>query len=287
MLNELQIELSHITLAALTTTNTIKPEKPTLLFLHGYLDNANSFADLLPELSDWQCIAVDMAGHGRSEHRSAGAHYHLIDYAYDLHQIINTLKLEKVVLVGHSLGAIVCSVYASTQAKQLCGFVAIESCGPLSAPEDTTSHQIAACFESRLKAQSAIKNPTSMTKIIKARCAISDLTEAQACAILSRNIEKVEDGQLRWLTDKRLRTTSAFRMTEHQANDILNNIRCPRILILGNQGFDKVKAGIEQRKEAFNNVPAFTFDGGHHVHMSSAKEVSMCIKKHAHAFISL
>lgn len=287
MLNDFHIRLPHITLSALSNRSSIQSSKPTLLFLHGFLDNASSFANLLPELDNWQCIAVDMAGHGHSEHRSLGAHYHLPDYAYDLHQIINTLQLKQVVLVGHSLGAIVCSLYAATQTKELCGFVAIESCGPLSAPEATTSQQLAACFESRVKNQSAIKHPKSMASVVKARCTISDLTETQATIILTRNIQKDEHGHLRWRTDKRLRTTSAFRMTEHQAIDILSNITCPRVLILGNQGFDKVKANIQQRREVFNDVPLFTFDGGHHVHMSSVKEVSLCIHKHAHAFISL
>lgn len=287
MLNEVKIRLPHITLAALSNRTTIDASKPTLLFLHGYLDNANSFGELLSELGDWQCIAVDMAGHGHSEHRGIGAHYHLPDYAYDLHQIISTLELQKVVLIGHSLGAIVCSLYAATQAKELCGFIAIESCGPLSAPEETTSHQLKLCFESRVKSHSPIKHPTSMASVVKARCIVSDLSEAQATTILTRNLENDESGSLRWRTDKRLRTASAFRMTEPQANDILINITCPRILILGYQGFDKVKAGVEQRIEGFNDVPIFTFDGGHHVHMVSVNDVSLCIIKHANAFISL
>lgn len=285
MLNELKIELPHTTLAALVNTTTISPSKPTLLFLHGYLDNANSFIDLIPHLKQWQCIAVDMVGHGKSAHRSADAHYHLPDYAYDLHQLITTLQLSNVVLVGHSLGAIVCSLYAATKPIELKGFIAIESCGPLAAPDSTTSEQLTACFESRHKAQSAIKNPTSMEHVIRARCSISDLSEKQARIILSRNILEL-DGNLRWCTDKRLRTTSVYRMTEEQANNILNNIVCPRLIILGNQGFEKVKTNIDCRKLAFQNTPLYTFNGGHHVHMNATKEVSSCIKTYSTLFFS-
>jgi pimeloyl-ACP methyl ester carboxylesterase len=277
MLNEVHFRLPHISLAALSNRSMIHADKPTLIFLHGYLDNAASFCDLLPALDDWQCIAVDMAGHGHSEHRSEGAHYHLADYAYDLHQLIVTLKLQQVILVGHSLGAIVCSLYASTQATELSGFIA---------PEETTSQQLKDCFTSRSKSQSPIKHPKNMETIVKARRLISDLNEAQASTILSRNIHTDENGELTWLTDKRLRTASPFRMTESQAVNILENITCPRVLILGNQGFEKVKAIIEQRKGAFDEVPIFTFEGGHHVHMSSHSDVSECIQKHAKAFIS-
>lgn len=286
MLNEVHFRLPHISLAALSNRSAIDANKPTLLFLHGYLDNAASFSELLPAFDDWQCIALDMAGHGHSEHRSDGAHYHLPDYAYDLHQVIRTLKLTQVILVGHSLGAIVCSLYASTQRPEVIGFIAIESCGPLSAAEETTSQQLMNCFESRAKAQSPIKHPKSMASIVKARCLISDLNEAQASTILSRNIQSNESGVLTWLTDKRLRTASPYRMTEPQAVNILSNIICPRVVILGNKGFEKVKASIEHRKEGFHEVPIITFEGGHHVHMSSTADVSQCIQKHANAFIS-
>jgi pimeloyl-ACP methyl ester carboxylesterase len=286
MLNEVHFTLPHIRLAALSNRTKIHANKPTLIFLHGYLDNAASFCELLPALNDWQCIAVDMAGHGHSEHRSEGAHYHLADYAYDLHQLIETLKLQQVILVGHSLGAIVCSLYASTQATELKGFIAIESCGPLSASEETTSLQLRDCFTSRSKSQSPIKHPKDMDSIVKARRLISDLNTTQASTILSRNIQTDENGVLTWLTDKRLRTASPFRMTESQAVNVLQNITCPRILILGNQGFEKVKVNIEQRKGAFDEVPIFTFEGGHHVHMSSHSEVSECILKHVNTFIS-
>ena len=286
MLYEVHFRLPHIRLAALSNRTDIQADKPTLLFLHGYLDNAASFSGLLPAFDDWQCIALDMAGHGRSEHRSSGAHYHLPDYAYDLHQLILTLKLKQVILIGHSLGAIVCSLYASTQTEELRGFIAIESCGPLSASEESTSQQLKHCFESRSKAQSPIKHPKNIESIVKARCLMSDLNASQARTILSRNVQIDDNEELRWSTDKRLRTASPFRMTEAQAVNVLTNIICPRALILGDQGFDKVKTNIEQRREAFNGTPIFMFKGGHHVHMCAVTEVSRCIQKHANAFIS-
>merc|ERR1719272_280279 len=54
------------------------------LFLHGWLDNAAAFSPMLPLLHqqigpDSELVAIDMAGHGRSDH-SAGD-YVLTDYA--------------------------------------------------------------------------------------------------------------------------------------------------------------------------------------------------------------
>ena len=68
-------------IAALTNGND---QAPLLLCLHGWLDNAASFQPLMPYLADYHVIAIDWPGHGLSSHRSEDAHYHFIDWIYDL-----------------------------------------------------------------------------------------------------------------------------------------------------------------------------------------------------------
>lgn len=273
-------------MAALSNSETITPSKPSLIFLHGYLDNANSFSTLLPFLSDYQCIAIDMAGHGKSQHRSADAHYHLSDYAYDLHQLVRTLQLTNYVLIGHSLGGIVCNLFACTQPQGLKGLIAIESCGPLSEEADTTASQLAGCFASRTKAYQPIKQPSSIEAVVKSRCAVSDLNVENARLIVSRNLKTDAKGNVQWRTDKRLRTKSAMRMTEAQVCAVLGNIHCPRALILGKQGFEKIREAIELRSSVFLDVPVDTFEGGHHVHLESTDDVLQCIKQHTRQFFA-
>lgn len=281
MINDVQIELPDQRLAALVNYHTLAPDKPSIIFLHGYLDNADSFSTLLPFFSQYQCIAIDMAGHGKSQHRGADAHYHLSDYAFDVYQLVHTLGLSNFILVGHSLGAIVGSLYASTQSKDLRGFVTIESCGPLSQDETSTPLQLSECFSSRLKSRSPIKHPASIDAVIRARCAISDLTREQASQIMRRNVHVDENDNCLWRTDKRLRTKSAMRMTEKQACAVLSAIQCPRLVILGKQGFKKVKEAIGLRRAEFDNVPIESFDGGHHVHLASTADVASAINRYA------
>ena len=51
-----------------------------VLALHGWLDNASSFAPLASHLSGFQLLALDLPGHGHSQHRPPGMRYHLLDY---------------------------------------------------------------------------------------------------------------------------------------------------------------------------------------------------------------
>ena len=64
---EVRLSLPHIELAA----HLYGPEEGLpVLALHGWLDNAASFARLAPKLEGLRIVALDFAGHGHSEHRA-------------------------------------------------------------------------------------------------------------------------------------------------------------------------------------------------------------------------
>jgi len=79
---EMTFTIPNRKIAALSNGQT---GKPLLLMVHGWLDNSASFTKLIPLLNEFHVIAIDLPGHGKSSHRSADAHYHLLDYVHDLH----------------------------------------------------------------------------------------------------------------------------------------------------------------------------------------------------------
>ena len=77
-----------------------------LVMIPGWSQSAEQFKYQIDGLSDrYQCIAVDMRGHGESE--KVGFGYKIQRLAQDVHQILNGLGLTDVALLGHSMG---CSV---------------------------------------------------------------------------------------------------------------------------------------------------------------------------------
>ena len=103
LFQESSIELHHGTVAVME----IKPKEihQTLLFLHGWQDNAATFKTTMEAYTkhfpSHHLIAIDWFGHGLSSHKGDDNFYHFFDYIDDLHQIILQTKLEKVVLIGH------------------------------------------------------------------------------------------------------------------------------------------------------------------------------------------
>ena len=77
---------------------------PSVLALHGWLDNLASFEPLLQHLDDLCVVAIDLPGHGKSDHRPVGAHYHFLDWIPDILAVIEALGWKGLSLMGHSLG---------------------------------------------------------------------------------------------------------------------------------------------------------------------------------------
>jgi non-heme chloroperoxidase len=75
-----------------------------VLFSHGWPLNADAWDDqlLLVAANGYRAVAHDRRGHGRSSQPWTG--HDLDTYADDLAQLIETLDLREVVLVGHSTG---------------------------------------------------------------------------------------------------------------------------------------------------------------------------------------
>jgi len=77
---------------------------PPVLCLHGWLDNANSFLPLAEHMTGLDIVALDLSGHGLSEHRHHTARYHFIDYLWDVDAALTALGWESCHLIGHSMG---------------------------------------------------------------------------------------------------------------------------------------------------------------------------------------
>lgn len=83
---------------------------PPLVLVHGITESHRAWDPILEQLADrWRVVAVDLRGHGGSERR---APYDPATLASDVRAVVRGLALEAPLMVGHSLGGVVVSVYA-------------------------------------------------------------------------------------------------------------------------------------------------------------------------------
>jgi len=84
---------------------------PALLFLHGIGDDSSTWLDLLASLAgEYTVIAPDLLGHGASA--KPRADYSVAAYACGMRDLLTTLDVDRVTVVGHSLGGGVAMQFA-------------------------------------------------------------------------------------------------------------------------------------------------------------------------------
>lgn len=76
---------------------------PALLLLHGIGDNSDSWINVIPNLAkDFTVVAPDLLGHGRSD--KPRGDYSVAAYANAMRDLLTVLGIDRVTVVGHSLG---------------------------------------------------------------------------------------------------------------------------------------------------------------------------------------
>lgn len=92
--------------------------KPPLVLLHGLTSTSETWTRTAEVLrGDYDVIAYDARGHGQSD-RSDG-HFSEQDRVDDLLGVLDALGLEKVALIGHSMGGVTAAQFAAQQPERV------------------------------------------------------------------------------------------------------------------------------------------------------------------------
>jgi len=86
---------------------------PVIVFLAGLGNTAHAFDNLAPRFTDrFHCIALTRRGFGESDHPADG--YDIPRLVEDIHAALDTLRLARVILVGHSIAGEEMTRFAAT-----------------------------------------------------------------------------------------------------------------------------------------------------------------------------
>jgi pimeloyl-ACP methyl ester carboxylesterase len=85
---------------------------PPIVFVHGITDDRSDWADQMSRFAtDHRVVALDLRGHGES---GDAADHSALSMAFDVAAVVEAEQLDAPVVVGHSLGGAVVSVYAAS-----------------------------------------------------------------------------------------------------------------------------------------------------------------------------
>ncbi|XP_065168069.1 probable serine hydrolase [Atheta coriaria] len=111
-------------------------DKAPIFTFHGWQDNCGSFDLLMPILpKHLSFLTVDFPGHGFSSKIPPGLFYHNLNGVMLIRRLQTYFNLEKVSLMGHSLGAITSYTYGGFYPQSVNFVICIDGLSPLINPK--------------------------------------------------------------------------------------------------------------------------------------------------------
>jgi len=272
---ERRVALPHLELAAQIRGDDALPP---LLALHGWLDNAGSFARLAPRLATrYRVIALDLPGHGYSDHLAAGASYHYLDYVQAVLAAADALRLDRYSLLGHSLGAGIAALVAAAAPGRIERLLLIEGLGPLGDDGSRTLQRFRDALAPRGDNGKPLRIFRDVAQAVAARSLASGLPAELARPIVERGLVAT-DGGWRWRSDPRLTRPSAVRMAESQVHALLRGIAAPTALLLAQPATSYLPTAMMQARAAcVANIRVSHLAGGHHLQLEHPADVAAWI----------
>ena len=236
--------------------------------LHGWLDNAATFDLIGPKLENVHLVALDLPGHGLSDHLSAGG-YSLWQQAATVLQVADDLGWERFALLGHSMGGIISCILSGTLPERIIGAAMIDGMLPVTGEPEDAPGQMARFFKAS-QALSGKRKPSydSAAKAISARVlgGTSSISRGAATILAERGLMPHE-GSLTWRTDPQLMLPSPLRLTQQHAIAFAEAIVTPTCVVLADQGVMAKRAQLIERIKSFAHIQTHQLVGGHHLHL--------------------
>lgn len=245
-------------------------DAPPVLLLHGWLDNAGSFAPMARCLPGRRLWVPDLPGHGRSGHRPPGTWYHFVDYVSDVLALARELGLETFDLIGHSMGGAIATLVAGAYPERIRRLVLIEALGPLARPAQACAADLRRAVDARLGLHDKqLKVHPDRDAARTARMQANGLSAAAADALIERALMPAPGGYV-WRSDPRQTLPTPIRGTEAQYLSLLEAITTPTLALFADPAAAYLSgADADNRLAALAPQQLLRLPGGHHLHLEN------------------
>jgi len=190
----------------------------TLVLIHGLGGNTQAWETIVPLLSrHYQVLTWDVRGHGQSD--KPEGNYSAELFASDLAALLRTLDIDGAFVLGHSMGGVIALRFA-LDFRDICNALIVSSSSAEINPQATKYWQ-----------------DLATTVLEKGMEAIPfDPTRLFSQDFVERNPEVVDEfARNRLVNDPSCYARVALAMSAYNYNEELGGIRCPTLIIVGDQ----------------------------------------------------
>ncbi len=233
----------------------------TIVLLHGFLENKKMWKDYVTLFSEkYRVITIDLLGHGESD--SLGYVHSMEDNANAVNEVLEHLKIDKAIILGHSMGGYVGMAFAELYPQKIQKLVLLNS----TSKEDSAEKKL-----NRTRAIKAVKqNYVGFVSL-----AIANLFSENNRIRLAEEIEKVKEQALKTPLQGIIASLEGMKIRKDR-EFILHENRFPVLLILGKKdpvlNYEDSLSQIED-----TTVELVSFEDGHMSHIENKEELKIVL----------
>lgn len=239
-----------------------------LVFIHGWCSNRSFWHEQIDTLSQlYKTIAIDLPGHGESGRKRI--EWSISSFADDVESVIQHLKLDHFVLIGHSMGGLVSLEVASRLQDKVIGLIAIESISNVD----------------------SVEAPEAMEPFYRAL--EEDFSGTLRMAMPRMFSPHASEKLIRWVTDNSIKADSIMAISIARdaslinEKDLLSSVKIPVRCIYGEYGdLNELQSRVKANSKYADYEAVFIKDAGHFVFLERPHEVNDQIIRYINEFIT-
>ena len=206
--------------------------EPVLVFLHYWGGSSRTWREVIRRLeANFRCLAYDHRGWGDSD---AATSYRIQDLADDAEALIETFRLERYVLVGHSMGGKVAQLVASRRSVGLAGLLLVAPSPPV---------PMAVPLEQRMQMIEAYGARQSVEFLIEHVLTAAQVSEKHREMIIQDTLKGAPQAKRAWPEAGMIEDISGF----------VGNINVPTLVLAGEK--DQVERVEILKQELVPRIP--------------------------------
>jgi pimeloyl-ACP methyl ester carboxylesterase len=219
-------------------TGTANEASPTMVLVHGWMDVSASFQFMVDCFQkDWRVLALDWRGFGLTSTPQYDS-YWFPDYLADLEMVLDALKLERVNLIGHSMGGNISMLYAGVRPERIAKLVNLEGAGmPATHPNQVASRYRS--FIDDVKTGARLKPYASLAEVAARLMKTNKrLTSDKARFLAQHWARETEPGRWELLADPAHKLSTPILYRVEEVLSLWRRITAPTMLVLAGERND-------------------------------------------------
>tara|TARA_R110002073_G_scaffold123234_2_gene266884 strand:- start:70060 stop:70842 length:783 start_codon:yes stop_codon:yes gene_type:complete len=236
---------------------------PTIVLLHGFLENSTMWSSIIPTLSKThRVLAIDLLGHGKTE--CLGYVHSMELMAEAVEAVLKSLRLRRVLIIGHSMGGYVALAFAEKHPEKLKGLCLMNS---TSLADEEERKELRARANKMVQSNFRSMVQMSFTNLFSEKSRTEFKLEMELA--LKEALKTPLQGYIACQEGMRIRQNRTHVLTENSFK---------KLIIIGKK--DPVLVYEESLEEASKtNTEVLVFNDGHMSHLENKQELLIALKK--------